>query len=68
MSLPDATERMTKKRPKISSSRRPNMPKRSQGSFFNKLDRSPRRPIEKIDSDSKHAYHKNIDDITKRIC
>ena len=58
---------MTKKRPKIGSLPRLNMPKKSQDSFFNKLERPPRRTIEKIDSDTKHAYYKSIDDITKRI-
>ena len=36
-------------------------------SFSNKHERPPRRTIEKIDSDTKHAYYKSIDNITKRI-
>ena len=52
---------MTKKRPRF------NMPKKSQDSFSNKHERPPRRTIEKIDSDTKHAYYKSIDNITKRI-
>ena len=43
------------------------MHKKSQDSFFNKLERPPRRIIEKIGSDAKHAYYKSNDDITKRI-
>ena len=43
------------------------MPKKSQDSLFNKPERPPRRTIEKIDSDTKHAYHESIDDIIKRI-
>ena len=43
------------------------MPKKSKDSFFKKLERPPQRTIEKIDSDSKHASYKSIDDITKRI-
>ena len=43
------------------------MPKKSQDSLFNKAERPPRRIIEKIDSDTKHAYYESIDDITKRI-
>ena len=43
------------------------MYKKSQDSFFNKLERPPRRIIEKIGSDTKHAYYKSNDDITKRI-
>ena len=43
------------------------MPKKSQDSFSNKHERPPRRTIAKIDSDTKHAYYKSIDDITKLI-
>ena len=43
------------------------MPKKSQDSFSNKDERLPRRTIEKIDSNTKHAYYKSIDNITKRI-
>ena len=43
------------------------MPKKLQDSFFNKLERPPRRTIGKIDSYTKHAYYKSIDYITKRI-
>ena len=43
------------------------MPKKSHDSLFNKPERPPRRTIEKIDSDTKHAYHESIDDIIKRI-
>ena len=58
---------MTKKRSKIDSLPRLNIPKTSQDSFSNKHERSPRRTIEKIDSDTKHAYYKSIDDIAKRF-
>ena len=58
---------MIKKRPKIGSLPRIKMPKKSQDSLFNKPERPPRRTIEKIDSDTKHAYHESIDDIIKRI-
>ena len=58
---------MTKKRPKIGSLSRLNIPKKSQDSFSNKHERSPRRTIEKIDSDTKHAYYKSIDDIAKQF-
>ena len=58
---------MTKKRPKIGSLPSLKMPKKSQDSLFNKAERPPRRIIEKIDSDTKHAYYESIDDITKRI-
>ena len=43
------------------------MSKKSQDSFSNKHESPLRRTIEKIDSDTKHAYYKSIDDITKRI-
>ena len=58
---------MTKKRPKIGSLPRLNMSKKSQDSFFNKPERPPRRTIEKINIDTKHAYYKSIDNITKQI-
>ena len=58
---------MTKKRPKIGSLPRLNIPKKSQGSFSNKHECSPRRTIEKIDSNTKHAYYKSIDEIAKRF-
>ena len=58
---------MTKKRAKTGSLPRLNMPKKSQASFCNKLERPPRKTIEKIDSDTKHSYYKDIDDITKRL-
>ena len=43
------------------------MPKKSQDSFSNKHESPLRRTIEKIDSDTKHAYYKSTDDIAKRI-